>query len=403
MTALDEPALTTATRTVHGTCHHDCPDSCGWHVTIDDGIAVQLRGNPAHPYSAGELCPKVNRFIDRVYSPDRIVNPMRRVGPKGGGEFEEISWDEALGEIAERLHSVVAEHGAEAIMPYSDAGNQSLLSIGFPERFWNRLGATRLVRAICGPTVGAGVKMTNGTTKGLDPQELRHSKLIILWATNTRLTNRHLWPTIEAARADGAQIVVIDPIRTMTAEAADWFIQPLPGTDIALMLAMMHVLVRDGLVDREWVDEHTLGYDDLVAHVAEWTPERAATVCGLTLDEVERLAAVYGTVRPAAIRTLVGGEHHENGAMFFRTMACLPALVGAWRDRGGGFARSIGVWSDELVDHGALQRPDLLDGRTPRWLNMSRLGDVLTDETLDRKSTRLNSSHRTVSRMPSSA
>lgn len=387
MTALDEPATAADTRsgirTVHGTCHHDCPDSCGWHVTVDEGVAVQLRGNDAHPYSAGELCPKVNRFIDRVYSPDRIVHPMRRVGPKGSGEFEQITWDEALATIAARLHAVIAEHGAEAIMPYSDAGNQSLLSIGFPERFWNRLGATRLVRALCGPTVGAGVTMTNGTSKGLAPEELRHSKLIILWGTNTRLTNRHLWPTIEAARADGAQIVVIDPMRTMTADAADWFIQPFPGTDIALMLAMMHVLVRDGLVDRAWVDAHTLGYDDLVAHVAEWTPERAAELCGLAVVDVERLATMYGTIRPAAIRTLVGAEHHENGAMLFRTMACLPALVGAWQDRGGGLARSIGVWSDQLVDHDALERPALRAGRSPRWLNMSRLGDVLTDERLD--------------------
>jgi anaerobic selenocysteine-containing dehydrogenase len=325
---------------------------------------VQLRGNPAHPYSLGELCPKVNRFVDRVYSPDRILHPMRRVGPKGSGSFERITWDEALTEIATRLHAVVAEHGAEAILPYSDAGNQSLLAMGFPERFWNRLGASGLVRALCGPTVGAGVQMTNGTTKGLDPQELRHSKLIILWGTNTRLTNRHLWPTIEAAKFDGAQVVVIDPIRTMTAESADWFLQPLPGTDIALMLAMMHVLVRDDLVDRDWVDAHTHGYDELVAHVADWTPARAAGVCGLTVDDVERLASLYGTIRPAAIRTLVGAEHHENGAMFFRTLACLPALVGAWRDRGGGFARSIGVWSDELVDEDALERPDLLAGES---------------------------------------
>src|SRR5688572_19829557 len=184
------------TTIVHGTCHHDCPDSCGWHVTTEehDGrrVAVQLRGNPAHPYSKGELCPKVNPFLDRVHSPDRVLHPLRRTGPKGSGEFEQISWDAALAEIASRLHATISEHGAEAILPYSDAGNQSLLAMGFTERFWNRLGATRLIRAICGPTVGAGVRMTNGTTKGLDPQELARSKLIILWGTNTRLTNRHL-------------------------------------------------------------------------------------------------------------------------------------------------------------------------------------------------------------------
>jgi len=387
MTAVDDPTTAGVVRTVHGTCHHDCPDSCGWHVTVEQvagrEVAVRLRGNPAHPYSAGELCPKVNRFVDRVYDPQRITTPLRRVGPKGEGRFEPTTWDEALGEIASRLHAVVADHGPEAILPYSDAGNQSLLAMGFPERFWNRLGATRLVRALCGPTVGAGVAMTNGTKRSLDPQELRHSRLILLWGTNTRLTNRHLWPTIEAARADGAQVVVIDPIRTLTADSADRFVQPLPGTDIALMLAMMHVLVRDGLVDREWVDAHTVGYAELVDHVRDWTPARAASVCGLDAGEVEELARLYGTVRPVAIRTLVGAEHHENGAMFFRTLACLPALVGAWRDRGGGYSRSIGAWTDPVVDGSALERPELLGDRRPRWLNMSRLGEILTDPHLD--------------------
>ena len=374
------------TTTVHGTCHHDCPDSCGWHVTTEERaggrVAVQLRGNPAHPYSKGELCPKVNPLLDRVYSAQRLLHPLRRTGPKGSGEFEQITWDEALSEIATRLHAIVRELGAEAILPYSDAGNQSLLSMGFTERFWNRLGGTRLVRAICGPTVGAGVRMTNGTTKGLAPEELRHSRLIILWGTNTRLTNRHLWPTIEEARASGARLVVIDPIRTMTAEAADEFVQPLPGTDIALMLAMMHVLVRDDLVDRQWLDASAHGFDELAEHVVEWTPQRGAAVCGVDAGVIESLARDYGTIRPAAIRTLVGAEHHENGGMFFRTLACLPALVGAWRDRGGGFARSIGVWSEGLVDAAVLQGHHLRGTTVPRSLNMSRLGDVLTDDTL---------------------
>ena len=246
------------------------------------GVAVKLRGRADHPFSQGELCPKVNRFLDRVYSPERLLHPLRRVGPKGEGRFAPISWDDALAEIGERLHDVVARHGGEAILPFSDAGNQSLLSVmGLDGRFFHHLGASRLLRAICGPTVGHGVRMTNGSGLGLDPLELRHSRLILLWGTNTRLTNRHLWPTIEAARADGAKVVVIDPIRTITAEAADEFVQPLPGTDIALMLAMMHVLVRDGLVDTPWVEAHTLGFPELAAHVADWTPARAAAICGL--------------------------------------------------------------------------------------------------------------------------
>ena len=303
-------ARTTApmeTAVVAGSCHHDCPDTCGWHVTVDrtgpTPVALQLRGNPDHPYSKGELCPKVNKFLDRVYSEERVLHPLRRVGAKGEGRFERISWDDALAEIATRFHDIIERDGAEAIMPYSDAGNQSLLAIGFPERFWNRLGATRVLRAICGPTVGAGVKMTNGTTKGLDPMELRHSKLIVLWGTNTKMTNRHLWPTIAEARADGAQVVVIDPIRTITADDSDWFVQPLPGTDIALMLAVMHVLIRDSLVDHRFVADHTLGFDALSAHVAEWTPARAAATCGVSAEDIERLATLYGTVRPAVIRT----------------------------------------------------------------------------------------------------
>ncbi len=369
---------------VHGTCHHDCPDSCGWEVTVRDGVAVKLRGRADHPYSYGELCPKVNRFIDRVYSPDRVLHPLRRVGPKGEARFEQITWDDALTEIATRLHGVIDEHGAESILPFSDAGNQSLLAMSSMDgRFFHHLGASLLDRAICGPTVGAGVRMTNGTSLGLDPLELRHSRLIIIWASNTRLTNRHLWPTIEAARADGAKVVVIDPLRTTTADSADQFIQPRPGTDIALMLAMIHVLVRDGLVDRTWVDEHTVGFAELADHVAGWTPSRAAEICDVEATVIEELAREYGTIRPAAIRTLIGGEHHENGAMLFRTMAVLPALVGAWQDRGGGLARSVGSYQDALVDGPAVTRPDLLAGRTPRTLNMSRLGEILTDPELD--------------------
>lgn len=376
-------------RTVHGTCHHDCPDSCGWTVSVRDDpdgpVAVTLRGRDDHPYSAGELCPKVNRFLDRVYSPDRILTPLRRTGPKGAGTFEPISWDDALGEIASRLHGLIDEHGAESILPFSDAGNQSLLAtMGLSGRFFHHLGASRLVRAICGPTVGAGIAMTNGSPLGMDALEVRHSKLIVLWATNTRLTNRHLWPTIEAARRDGAKLVVIDPIRTATAQAIDTdngdvFLQPRPGTDTALILAVMHVLIRDDLVDHAWVRDHTVGYDELAEHVADWTPGRAEEITGIDAEAIQAFARDYGTIRPAAIRTLIGAEHHENGAMFHRALACLPALVGAWRDRGGGLARSVGSWQDLLVDDHALDRPDLLGERSPRWINMSRLGEALTD------------------------
>jgi len=371
--------------TINGVCHHDCPDSCGWTVTIDgDGPArkaVKIRGNPAHPYSYGELCPKVIRFLDRVYSPDRVLHPLRRTGAKGSGEFERISWDEALAEIGSSLNTIIADHGGEAVMPFSDAGNQSVLAKhGISSRFFHHIGATRLLLNICGPTVGAGLRMTNGSGLTGDPMQLEHSKLILLWATNTKLTNRHLWPVIEKARANGAKLVVIDPIRTLTADDCDQFIQPLPGTDIAMMLAMMHVIIRDDLLDHEWVNQYTLGFDELAASVADWTPARAAEACGVDAEVIESLARQYATIRPAAIRTLIGAEHHENGAMFFRTLACLPALTGAWTELGGGLFRSLGSCQGELVDDAALARPDLLAGREVRTLNMSRLGEILLDE-----------------------
>jgi anaerobic selenocysteine-containing dehydrogenase len=370
--------------TVNGTCHHDCPDSCGWTVTVDDDgpdrVAVKLRGNPAHPYSYGELCPKVNRFLDRVYSPDRVLHPLRRVGPKGSGQFEQITWDDALDEIGRRLNAIVDEHGGEAIMPFSDAGNQSILATqGISSRLFHHIGATRVLRNICGPTVGAGVRMTNGSSLGGDAVDLEHSKLILIWGSNTKLTNRHLWPVIEKARANGAKLVVIDPIRTLTADDCDQFVQPLPGTDIAMMLAMMHVIIRDELIDHEWVAAHTLGFDELAASVADATPEWAAGQCGIDADVIEALARDYAVTRPAAIRTLIGAEHHENGAMFYRTLACLPALTGAWRDRGGGLFRSVGSWQDAVVDDAVLARPDLLAGREVRTVNMSRLGEILLD------------------------
>ncbi len=383
----------TAAQQVHGVCHHDCPDSCGWTVTVEQHedttqpVAVALRGNPLHPYSKGELCPKVNRMLDRVYSPDRILTPLRRVGPKGSDNFAPISWDEALATIAERTHAVIQEHGAEAVLPFSDAGNQGVLAMqGLSSRFFGHMGATRLTRAICGPTVGAGMSMTNGTGRAMDAAELEHSRLIILWGTNTRLTNRHLWPTIESARADGARLVVIDPLRTMTAEAidetrGDRFIQPRPGTDVALMLAMMRVIIHEGLTNTEWIAAHTTGFDELADAVEPWTTQAAAEVTGVDATTITELAREYATTTPAAIRTLIGAEHHENGAMFFRTMACLPALTGAWAHRGGGIAKSVGSYSDALLDIAAFHRPDLdvrADGTLPRTVNMSRLGEVLT-------------------------
>ncbi len=377
-------AASTASLKVLGTCHHDCPDSCGWVVTVEEGAAVRLRGNPDHPYSRGELCPKVNRFLDRVHSPDRLLRPLVRRGAKGSGEFEPVSWDEALGLVADRVAQVVDKHGGEAILPWWDAGTQGLLQMSsLDRRFFARLGATRLTGSLCGGTATVGTASTNGSPRAADPTDVRYARLVLLWGTNTRLTNRHLWPFVEEARANGATVVVIDPLRTITADAADWFVQPLPGTDVALMLAMMHVLVRDDLIDHDYVERHTLGFDQLAERVREWTPARAAEVCGLDAGEIERLARAYGTTSPAFIRTLIGAEHREAGAMFFRTLACLPALTGAWRHRGGGLARSTGAWAGTAVDDSVFDAPDLGPSRGRRSVNMNHLGRALTDPAMD--------------------
>jgi anaerobic selenocysteine-containing dehydrogenase len=375
-----------ATRIVLGTCHHDCPDSCGWVATVEDGVATSLRGNPDHPYSQGELCPKVNHFLDRVYSPDRILHPLVRVGPKGEGRFEQASWEDALDLIARRTTEAIERHGGETVMPWSSAGNQSLLAIGaIATRFFSRIGATQPTGSLCGAVARTGTADTYGDGRGIDPADLRHSKFIVLWGTNTRMTNRHLWPFITEARRNGAVVVVIDPVRTMTARSADWFVQPLPGTDTALALAMMHVIIRDGLVDTDYVERYTTGFAELRDHVADWTPERAADVCGLDADEIERLAVAFATTKPAAIRTLIGAEHREHGAMWFRTIACLPLLTGAWRERGGGYARSVGTWFSVGVDELAVYGPSLAPpGTGPvRQLNTNHLGRTLTDPTLD--------------------
>jgi anaerobic selenocysteine-containing dehydrogenase len=371
-----------AVKTVQGTCHHDCPDSCGWVVTVEasngDRRAIKLRGNPDHPYSKGELCPKVNRFLDRVYHPDRILHPMARTGSKGDGAFKRVSWDEALQLVSERLHEVIDKYGGESILPWWDAGTQGLIQMSsLDRRFFARLGASRLTGSLCGGTARTGVESTYGSGRTADPMDIRFSRFIVLWGTNTRLTNRHLWAFIEQARSQGAQVVSIDPVRTITAGSSDWFIQPLPGTDVALMLAVMNVLIAKRLVDQDYVNRFASGYAELADRVAEWPPERAAQVCGLDVDEIVRFAVAYGMIRPSFIRTLIGAEHREHGAMFYRTLSCLPVLTGAWRERGGGLSRSVGSWFDDQVNESAFDVAS-----DARQINMNHLGRVLTDPAM---------------------
>ncbi|MEY3092725.1 MAG: molybdopterin-containing oxidoreductase family protein [Ilumatobacteraceae bacterium] len=373
-----------AARIVLGTCHHDCPDSCGWQVTVEDGRAVSLRGNPDHPYSQGELCPKVNRFLDRVYSPDRILTPLIRTGAKGDAQFRAASWDEALALVADRVGDIVRTWGGEAVVPWGDAGTQGALMMNsMDRRFFARLGSSVQVDYLCGGTAFNGTAAALGSPLANDPLDVRHSKLILLWGTNTRLTNRHLWPFIEEARAKGGRVVVIDPVRTITADAADEFVQILPGTDVALMLAMMHVLVRDGLVDRDYVDRHTTGFDELARHVADRTPTWAAAITGVDADVIERLGREYGSTQGAFIRTLIGAEHREHGAQFFRTLVCLPSLVGAWKHKGGGYAQSVGFFASDFIDLDYFSAPHLEAGRSRRPISMNRLGWALTTDQLD--------------------
>jgi anaerobic selenocysteine-containing dehydrogenase len=385
----DEPMNVAAisTRTVTGVCPHDCPDSCGWVVTVEDRIEgpvpVSIRGNPNHPYSKGELCPKVNRYLHRVLSEDRVLTPLRRTGPKGSGQFEQISWDEALHEIALRWTEIISTAGPGAIVPFYSAGNQSELASNFPVRLLGALGTAFLTGSVCGLTAGAGTALTYGSGLADDPAELRFAKQVFLWGNNTRLTNRHLWPYVEEARGNGATIVVIDALRTITAESADVFVQPLPGTDVALILAMLHVLITENLIDRDYLAAHSSGFDELATHVETWTPERAAAMCGVDADKIVSLARRYAD-GPSFIRTLIGPEHSEQGATFFRTLAMLPVLTGAWKQRGGGYARSIGTQTSSTLNP-VVTREHVTNGfarmlqynHIGRWLNETNPADIV--------------------------
>lgn len=367
---------------VRGACPHDCPDTCAWQVTVTDGIATKLVGDPNHPFTRGGLCAKVNHYLDRVYSPDRVLHPLKRIGPKGDGRFAEVSWGEALADIGSRLQQVIAEDGPTAILPFSWMGTQGLLNwCGMDRRFFARLGATRLVRNVCGPTGGRGIDATIGAKTGMLPQDVVHSRFIIIWGTNTIVTNLHLWPFIREAKANGATVVVIDPVRTRTAQAADWHVQPRPGTDTALAMGMMQVIVEEALLDTDYVTRHTLGFEKLRERLADYTPGRVAEITGLAEEEVIRLARAYATSQPSAIRVLVGMEHRANGAMAFRTIACLPALVGAWRHRGGGLLYMTDDPQFAAMNSNAVSMFQLED-ESIRSINFVQLGQGLTDPAM---------------------
>jgi anaerobic selenocysteine-containing dehydrogenase len=347
-------------------------------VTVEDGRAVRMRGVKEHPLTQGRLCAKVNHFLDRVYSPDRLLHPLRRVGSKGERRFERNGWDEALDEVAGRIRRIVDEHGGEAVLPYSYMGTQGIVQGGSMDlRLFARLGATRLTRAICGSSAAAGYTATQGGTKGMLPEDLRHSRFVVLWGTNTIVTNLHLWPFVAEARENGARVVVVDPVETRTAKSADWHVRPRPGTDAALALGLMHVIVDEGLHDADYVERHAVGFEQLCDRLDEYPPDRVSEITGVPAEDVRELARAYATTRPQAIRTLIGMGHHERGGMTLRTIACLPVLVGAWRELGGGMAGTTAWAAWAPLDLGQVARPDLEDPSI-RVVNMVQLGRALT-------------------------
>jgi anaerobic selenocysteine-containing dehydrogenase len=369
------PSLT-GTHVVRGACPHDCPDTCAMLVTVTDGVVTGVKGDPDHPFTAGALCPKVHDYETRVNSPDRILHPLRRTGPKGSGAFEPITWDAALDEIATRYEAIIAEDGAQAILPYSYLGALGVLNgLAVGDPFFHRLGATVSERTFCDSGSSTAYLMTVGPTAGLDPESFVHARYIVIWACNLLSTNIHMWKFVAEAQKRGAKVVVIDPLRSRTAKRADWHIAIRPGTDAALALGIAHVLVRDGLVDRDYVAEHTTGFGELAERVAEYPPERVEAITGVPAVDVERLATEYGTTAPAAIRVGVAIERHETGGQAVRAITSLPALVGAWRHVGGGILQ-LSHWAFPL-DVAAMHRPDWIRPGT-RVVNQWQLGAALT-------------------------
>ncbi|HXH38001.1 MAG TPA: molybdopterin oxidoreductase family protein [Thermoanaerobaculia bacterium] len=367
------------TEVIRAVCPHDCPDTCLMLVTVDDGRATRIAGDPEHPFTQGFLCTKVARYLERTYHPDRLAYPQIRAGAKGEGRFRRATWEEAATLIAERLKAIIASpHGPQAILPYSYAGTMGLVQgEGMASRFFRRIGASFLDRTICSSAGAEALNLTYGTRMSTDPESVPEAKLILLWGTNTLTSNPHLWPFIRRARANGAPVICIDPLRTRTAAASDEHIAIRPGTDAALALGMMHVLFRDRLEDRQYLDEMTIGWEKLRDRVlADYAPERVAAICRLPAATIERLGTLYGTTRPTFIRLNYGLQRHAGGGSAVRAISLLPAITGAWNDAGGGCQlSSSGTFA---MNTAALERTDL-GNHAARTINMSRLGEALTE------------------------
>ncbi len=390
---------------VHAACPHDCPDACGVLITIQDGRATRIQGDPAHPVTRGFLCAKVAKYLDRVYSPDRVLYPMRRIAPKGPAAvgakersfappgqpraavptrtFERISWDEALDEITHRFRRIIADFGPEAILPYSYGGTLGALNgASMDRRFFHRLGASQLERSICSSAGEEGLKSVIGVKLGTEPEQFAHSRYIIAWGSNIHGNNVHLWPFIEEARRKGAKLVVIDPYRTRTAKCADWYLPINPGTDAALALGLMHVIINENLFDADYVARYTVGFEDLKARAQQYSPERVAYWTGISADDIRKLAREFATERPSVIRLNYGIQRSERGGMSIRAVTMLPCLIGSWKEIGGGLQLSLS--GSFGLNKAALEMPELMQkalGRPARIVNMVQLGKVLN--TLD--------------------
>lgn len=365
-------------QTVRSVCPHDCPDTCSLVLTVQDGKAVALRGNAEHAFTRGFLCNKVNHYLERVYHPERLLYPLRRRGPKGSGQFERISWDEALDLIVGRCREIAGSaDGPQAILPYSYAGTMGQLQGGsLDRRFFHLLGASLLDRTICSAAGMVGCDVTLGTRAMMDPETVVRSRYILNWGSNTSVTNMHLWALMHQARKQGARIVTIDPHRSKTAQRSDWWLPIRPGTDAALALGIMHILWRDGLQDGDYLDRYCLGTELLRQRaLTEYPPDKVSAITGIPVADIERLAREYGTIRPSLIRLNYGLQRHGGGGMAVRTITCLPAIIGSWREVGGGALLSTSAMYP-FAASSRLQRPDLIRPGT-RTINMVQLAEAL--------------------------
>ncbi len=364
---------------IFGACPLDCPDGCSWVVTVEDGVATRLRGNRDHPFTAGALCAKVNGYLEHTRAPDRLLYPLRRVGAKGEGRFERISWDDALAEIASRLHAVRSEWGGEAVWPFQGTGTLGYIQ-GLEgragQRLWNVLGASHHRMTACSVAGTHGARYTTGTAAGMDPETFADSKLILLWGTNTLTSGHHLWKFVLAARKKGAHVVAIDPLRTRTAERAHEHLAPLPGSDAALALGLLWVIVDMDAQDDEYLAAHTVGWEAFRSRILEFPPDRVAALTGVDEDRIVELGQRIATTRPTGIRCTMGMQRHAGGGNAIRLLYALPGVTGDWQYPGGGASYSTS--SRFIADTAGLYRDDLLE-RPVRSLNMTRLGEGLLD------------------------